>query len=52
MKIYSTFKINAVALLITIFIYAFFTLYLPKLVQTAHDYVYYKIQPQLEQEYE
>lgn len=52
MKIYSTFRINIVTFIITIFIYLFVTIYIPKCYQTIKTYLYYRSQPNIEQEYE
>lgn len=52
MKIYSKRGIYVVSVLITIAIYAFCVVYMPKLIKTVHDYLYYKSQPTIEREYE
>ena len=51
MKFYSNKSINILSLLITIFIYVFLTLYIPKLYLTIKEYVYYKSQPTNLQDY-
>lgn len=52
MKFYSSLKINVLSFFITIFIYIFITLYIPKVYKVISSYVYYKSQPNLIQEYE
>ena len=51
MNFYSNKSINRFSLLITIFIYLFITLYIPKLYITIKEYVYYKSQPTNLQDY-
>ena len=51
MKFYSNKAINRLSLLITIIIYLFLTLYIPKLYITIKEYVYYKSQPTNLQDY-
>lgn len=51
MKFYSNKSINIVSLLITILIYLFLTLYIPKVYTTIKEYVYYKSQPTNLQDY-
>lgn len=45
MNFYSNKAINLLSLIITITIYLFLTLYIPKVYLTIKSYVYYKIQP-------
>lgn len=52
MKIYSKTKINILSLIITIIIYFFITIYIPKLYKTTKAYFYYKNQPNINLEYE
>lgn len=51
MNFYSNKAINRISLTITIFIYLFLTLYVPKLYITIKEYVYYKSQPTNLQDY-
>lgn len=51
MNFYSSKAINIVSLLITILIYLFLTLYIPKAYTTIKEYVYYKSQPTNLQDY-
>jgi len=51
MNFYSNKSINFLSLLITILIYLFLTLYIPKLYITIKEYVYYKSQPTNLQDY-
>ena len=51
MKLYSNKAINIVSIIITIGIYLFLTLYIPKLYSTVKEYIYYKIQPTNMQDY-
>ena len=51
MKFYSNKSINFISIFISIIIYFFLTLYIPKLYITIKNYVYFKIQPTNMQEY-
>ena len=51
MKFYSNKSINILSLLITILIYLFLSLYIPKLYISIKEYVYYKSQPTNLQDY-
>ena len=51
MNFYSNKAINTVSLIITILIYLFLTLYIPKVYITIKEYVYYKSQPTNLQDY-
>ena len=51
MKFYSNKSINFVSIFITILIYLFLTIYIPKLYITIKEYVYYKSQPSNMQDY-
>lgn len=51
MNFYSNKAINIVSLVITILIYLFLTLYIPKAYTTIKEYIYYKSQPTNLQEY-
>jgi len=51
MNFYSNKAINMLSLLITIIVYLFLTIYIPKLYITTKEYVYYKIQPTNLQDY-
>ena len=51
MNFYSNKSINIVSTVITILIYLFLTLYIPKLYITIKEYVYYKSQPTNMQDY-
>ena len=51
MNFYSNKSINIVSLLITILIYLFLTLYIPKAYRTIKEYIYYKAQPTNLQDY-
>ena len=51
MKLYSNKSINLFSFVITILIYLFLTLYIPKLYTTIKGYIYYKIQPTNLQDY-
>ena len=51
MNFYSNKLINIISLLITIIIYIFLTLYIPKVYLTIKSYIYYKLQPTNMQEY-
>ena len=52
MKIYSKVQINLVTFMITILIYLFITIYIPKCYQTIREYFYYHLQPNIEEEYD
>ena len=52
MKIYSKSKINFISIIVSIIIYFLLIEYFPKLYQVSKIYIYYKIQPDLIQEYE
>lgn len=45
MNFYSNKSINIISLTITILIYLFLTLYIPKVYTTLKEYIYYKSQP-------
>ena len=51
MNFYSNKLINIISLLITILIYLFLTLYIPKVYITIKEYIYYKSQPTNLQDY-
>ena len=51
MSFYSNKAINIASLIITIFIYAFLSLYIPKAYLTLKQYIYYKSQPTNLQDY-
>jgi len=51
MNLYSNKSINIISAFITILIYLFLTLYIPKLYITIKEYVYYKSQPTNMQDY-
>ncbi len=51
MNFYSNKAINFISLIITILIYLFLTLYIPKLYVTIRGYIYYKSQPTNLQDY-
>lgn len=51
MNFYSNKSINIISIFITILIYLFLTLYIPKLYITIKEYVYYKSQPTNMQDY-
>ena len=51
MKFYSNKSINILSLLITILIYLFLNLYVPKMYVTIKGYIYYKSQPTNLQDY-
>ena len=51
MNFYSNKSINIISLLITILIYLFLTLYIPKVYVTIKEYIYYKSQPTNLQDY-
>ena len=51
MNFYSNKSINIVSLIISILIYLFLTLYIPKVYITIKEYVYYKSQPTNMQDY-
>ena len=51
MNFYSNKSINMISIVITILIYLFLTMYIPKLYFTIKEYVYYKSQPTNMQEY-
>ena len=51
MKLYSNKSINFISLIISIIVYLFLILYIPKLYVTLKNYIYYKIQPTNMQEY-
>lgn len=52
MNFFSNKSINVISLLITICIYLFLTLYIPKLCIFVKNYIYYKVQPTTMQDYE
>lgn len=51
MKFYSNKAINLVSLIITILVYLFLTLYIPKVYVSIKEYIYYKSQPTNLQDY-
>lgn len=51
MNLYSNKSINFISIIITIIVYFFLTLYIPKLYITMKGYVYYKSQPTNLQDY-
>ena len=51
MNFYSNKSIKFISIIITILIYLFLTLYIPKLYITIKEYVYYKSQPTNLQDY-
>ena len=51
MNFYSNKSINIISIIITILIYLFLTIYIPKLYMTIKGYVYYKSQPTNMQDY-
>ena len=51
MNFYSNKSINIISVLITILIYVFLTLYIPKVYITIKEYIYYKSQPTNLQDY-
>ena len=51
MKLYSNKAINFVSLIITILVYLFLTLYIPKVYVSIKEYIYYKSQPTNLQDY-
>jgi len=51
MNFYSNKSINFISIIITILIYLFLILYIPKLYTTIKEYVYYKSQPTNLQDY-
>ena len=51
MNLYSNKAINWLSLIITILIYLFLTLYIPKAYTTIKEYIYYKSQPTNLQDY-
>lgn len=51
MNFYSNKSINIISLIITILIYLFLTLYIPKAYTTMKGYIYYKSQPTNLQDY-
>ncbi len=52
MKIYSKLQINLFSVLVSIIIYFFLVIYIPKVLKTISHYIYYKQQPNLIVEYE
>ena len=52
LKIYSKLKINLMSFFISIIIYIFVFNYIPQLLKTTKLYIYYKTQPNIEEEYE
>lgn len=52
MKFYSNRQINIISFILTIFLFFFLTVYIPKLYTTIHSYIYYKSQPNITEEYE
>lgn len=51
MNFYSNKSINIISLIITILIYLFLTMYIPKVYITIKEYIYYKLQPTNMQDY-
>lgn len=51
MNFYSNKSINIISLILTIFIYLFLTIYIPKVYITVKEYIYYKSQPTNMQDY-
>jgi len=51
MNFYSNRAINLLSLLITIMVYLFLTLYIPKVYTTIKEYIYFKSQPTNLQDY-
>lgn len=51
MNFYSNKSINIISLIITILVYLFLTIYLPKVYGAIKQYVYYKSQPTNMQDY-
>lgn len=51
MNFYSNKSINIISIVITIIVYLFLTVYIPKLYITIKEYVYYKSQPTNMQDY-
>ena len=51
MNFYSNKMINLFSIIITILIYLFLTLYIPKVYVTIKEYIYYKAQPTNLQDY-
>lgn len=51
MNFYSNKSINILSIIISIIIYLFLTVYIPKLFVSIKNYVYYKTQPTNMQEY-
>jgi hypothetical protein len=51
MNFYSNKSINFISIIITIIVYLFFTLYIPKFYTTIKGYIYYKSQPTNLQDY-
>lgn len=52
MNFYSNKEINFVSCILTIILYLFLTLYIPKIYSTIKEYIYFKIQPTNMEEYE
>ena len=52
MKFYSKLQINFISLIISIIIYLFIVIYIPRLIKVSKSYIYYKNQPNLVKEYE
>ncbi len=51
MNFYSNKSINLISIIVTVLIYMFLTVYLPKVYSTITAYIYYKIQPTDMQDY-
>lgn len=51
MNFYSNKSINIVSIVITILVYLFLTMYIPKVYTTIKEYAYYKSQPTNMQDY-
>ncbi len=51
MNFYSNKSINIISFVITILVYLFLTIYIPKVYITIKEYIYYKSQPTNLQDY-
>lgn len=52
MNFYSNKSINIVSFLVSLAIFLFLTLYIPKLFITLKNFIYFKVQPTTMQDYE
>ena len=52
MNFYSKKEVNFISFILTIFVYLFLTMYIPKLFTTVKEYVYFKTQPNYYEDYE